>query len=58
MLLKRFVRKGRYGDRTFTFTHWNPKNNMAWGEDIPCGKDQWGRVIYGAWVPSDKILFL
>lgn len=56
MLRKEYVRKGIYGGRLCTFTDWNPKNNMVWCDDIPAGKDPvTGRLLYGAWIPSDKV---
>ena len=54
----RFGRKGIYKGKTYTFTHWNPKTNEVWGDDIMAGKDSLGLPVYGKWVPKKAVKFL
>ena len=54
----RFGRKGIYKGKTYTFTHWNPKTNEVWGDDILDHRDSVGLPVYGKWVHRDKVCFL
>ena len=54
----RFGRKGIYKGKTYTFTHWNPKTNEVWGDDILERRDSVGLPVYGKWVSRDKVKFL
>ena len=46
------ARKGRYKGKEYVFTHRDPKNGKAYGEDIPVG------LTYGKWVPSEQVEFI
>ena len=54
----RFGRKGIYKGKTYNFTHWNPKTNEVWGDDILDHKDSVGLPVYGKWVPQKVVKFL
>ena len=48
-----FGRWGKYGGRSYFFTHRNPKNGDVWADLIPV---KVGKTIeYGRWVPTDKV---
>lgn len=53
-----FGRWGKFGGRSYFFTHRNPKNGDVWSDDIPITKMVKGKhviVEYGMWVPTDKV---
>lgn len=46
-------RTGRYKGDVYKFTHRNPANGKIWSDDIPVGKNEFGK-----WVSPDEVEFL
>ena len=49
------ARLGMYDGQLYTFTHRNPSTGELWGEDIPVGRRDNGKPIYGTWVRAEKV---
>lgn len=56
-------RAGIYGGKKCLFTHYNPKNNFVWSDDVIGWKPKPGNEkkfiqCEGAWVKKEKIKWL
>lgn len=49
MILSKYIRKGMVGGQEYTFTHWDPKTNSFWTDDVQDGR------FWGVWIKGDKI---
>ena len=43
-----------YGGRVYEFTHWDPKSNMVWADDIPNGP----KLPDGKWVNTESVKWI
>ena len=65
MIKQKFLRKGRYGGKMCTFTHYDPSNGLIWSDEVEVtefyidektGKER-KRKTFGKWVDSDGVVW-